>query len=104
MLCLYIINSVTEVTDVESIQKINQLGLRFSTLIFAIRRPYDLTAITSASDEVISSLQLGSQFRVMTKSHVWWTDDPWAAFVAIGGIVIVLALVGLLVLRRSYVK
>ena len=40
----------------------------------------------------------------ITKSHVWWTDDPWSALVALAGIVIILAIVGVIVIVRSYTR
>ena len=35
---------------------------------------------------------------ILTKSYIWWTDDPWAALVALAGISILLCIVGIIVL------
>nr|KAG5713430.1 hypothetical protein BaRGS_024978 [Batillaria attramentaria] len=79
--------------------------------VVQIRKPYDLTAVTGLSQRLSDSSLMSelSQFafqlsKPITKSHVWWTDEPWAAFVALGGIVIILALVGVIVILRSYNK
>ena len=43
---------------------------------------------------------LDSQIRVevLTKSYIWWTDDPWAALIALAAISILLCIVGIIVL------
>lgn len=35
---------------------------------------------------------------ILTKSYIWWTDDPWAALVALTAISILLCFVGIIVL------
>ena len=55
-----------------------------------------------ASPQVRSALNIGTQLKLKTKSYIWWTNDPWAAFIAAAGIVFVLALVGIVVLLNSY--
>ncbi|XP_021344578.1 uncharacterized protein LOC110444533 [Mizuhopecten yessoensis] len=34
----------------------------------------------------------------LTKSYVWWIDDPWAALIALAAIIILLCIVGIIVL------
>ncbi|XP_060080745.1 protocadherin Fat 4-like, partial [Ylistrum balloti] len=35
---------------------------------------------------------------LLTKSYVWWIDDPWAALIALAAIIILLCIVGIIVL------
>lgn len=64
-----------------------------------VRTPFSISSIQS----VASGLQdRGNIVRVMTKSYTWWQDDPWIAFVALGAIVILLALVGIIILFYSW--
>ena len=39
---------------------------------------------------------------VMTKSYIWWMDDPWAALVAMAAIIILLCIVGIIVIIFTY--
>ncbi|XP_046579034.1 cadherin-99C-like [Haliotis rubra] len=57
-----------------------------------IRKPYQANAMSR------SSAFLGGGVIQVTKSYVWWLNNPWAAFVALGAIIIVLSLVGIIVL------
>ena len=34
----------------------------------------------------------------ITKSYVWWLDDPWAALIALAAIIILLSIVGIIVI------
>eukprot|EP00745_Piridium_sociabile_P042201 TRINITY_DN84561_c0_g1_i2.p1 TRINITY_DN84561_c0_g1~~TRINITY_DN84561_c0_g1_i2.p1 ORF type:complete len:313 (-),score=73.06 TRINITY_DN84561_c0_g1_i2:127-1065(-) len=52
-----------------------------------IRLPY--------SDTVIYRSQI-------TKSYLWWMDDPWAPLVALAAIIILLAIVGIIVIIFSH--
>ncbi|XP_076458561.1 protocadherin Fat 4-like [Babylonia areolata] len=79
--------------------------------VVEIRKPFDLTVVTGLSQRLSDSAAISDlgQFafsigKPMTKSHVWWTDDPWSALVALGGIVIVLGIVALIVIVRSYTR
>jgi len=76
-----------------------------------VRRPFDLTAVSGLSASLSDSAYLDElgQFAAsignvgsITKSHVWWTDDPWSALVALAGIVIILTIVAIIIIFRSY--
>ena len=106
---LYENTALDIVTNVALLQTLRQninLGV-----VEEIRVPYDMTAVTALSQRLADSAALNelSQFafsvnKPITKSHVWWTDDPWSAFVALAGIVIILAIVALIIIVRSYRK
>lgn len=77
--------------------------------VMEVRKPFDLTAVTGLSQRLADSEALSelSQFafslsKPITKSHVWWTDDPWSALVALAGIIIILAIVAVIIILRSY--
>ncbi|BFZ17467.1 hypothetical protein BsWGS_20506 [Bradybaena similaris] len=38
----------------------------------------------------------------MTKSYIWWTDDPWAALLALAAIIIVVSIVSIIVVFYTY--
>jgi len=63
---------------------------------------FETVDLAGLSDEVKSALNIGTQLKLKTKSYIWWTNDPWAAFIAAAGVVFVLALVGIVVLLNSY--
>ncbi|RUS85649.1 hypothetical protein EGW08_006595, partial [Elysia chlorotica] len=96
---------VTDLGDVTTLTKLQPLNSVVGGNL-VVRRPYDLSVVTPASQDVLSALQAAASLRIPTihKSYTWWLDDPWAAFVALGGLVILLALVAIIVLLRSYAK
>lgn len=61
----------------------NKIGGDPSLEVIAIRKPFDSEA---------------SRIFQLSKSYVWWLDDPWAALVALAAISILLCLVGLIVI------
>ena len=78
-----------------------------ASVTVVIRDPHNLADIDIANlpADVRAALQVGSsELRIKTKSYVWWSNDPWAAFVAAAGVVFVLTLVGIIVLLNSYRK
>ena len=75
------------------------INTALSGTVELVRTPFSINSIQS----VASGLQdRGNIVRVMTKSYTWWQDDPWVAFVALGAIVILLALVGIIILFYSW--
>ena len=103
-------NSVLEtLISVVELQALRQ-NINVGTVV-EVRKPYDLTVVTGLSQRLSDSAafsELGqfafSLSKPITKSHVWWTDDPWSALVALAGIVIILAIVGIIVIVRSYTR
>lgn len=61
----------------------NKIGGDPSLDVITIRKPFDSEA---------------SRIFQLSKSYVWWLDDPWAALVALAAISILLCLVGLIVI------
>ncbi|XP_062579030.1 protocadherin Fat 3-like [Saccostrea cucullata] len=61
----------------------NRIGGDPSLKVIIIRKPFDSQA---------------SRIFQLSKSYVWWLDDPWAALVALAAISILLCLVGLIVI------
>ncbi|KAH9514483.1 hypothetical protein Btru_025384 [Bulinus truncatus] len=41
---------------------------------------------------------------VLTKSYIWWMDDPWAALIALAAIISLLSVVGIIVLEFTYAR
>ncbi|XP_055954929.1 protocadherin Fat 4 [Patella vulgata] len=39
---------------------------------------------------------------MVTKSYIWWMDDPWAALIALAAIIILLSIVGIIVIVFTY--
>ena len=101
--CFSLDLSVTDASDITTLTKLVPLGTAVNGQL-SIRRPFDLSVV-SVSAAVLDSLQ-GSAIKLpsLHKSYTWWLDDPWAAFVTLGGLVFVLALVAIIVLLRSYNK
>lgn len=78
---------------------LGQINSALRQTVELVRTPFSISSIQS----VASGLQdRGNIVRVMTKSYTWWQDDPWIAFVALGAIVILLALVGIIILFYSW--
>ena len=104
------LHSVTDTSDASSEAKLRPVeDIVVGNTV--VRRPYDLSVVSTASQEVLNALRIAASsgdgaaaLPTLHKSYTWWLDDPWAAFVALGGLVIVLAFVAIIVLQMSYSK
>ena len=77
------------------------IGIGIGT-VQTIRRPFEAENIVGISDE----LQLSRNI-TPTKSYVWWMNDPWAAFIALSAIIILLGIIAVVILLyqwNRYVK
>jgi len=61
----------------------DQIGLIESVKVVTVRPPY--------------YGNLGANI-ILSKSYIWWSDDPWAALVALAAISVLLCIVGIIVL------
>ena len=62
-----------------------------------IRRPFPTENILGIADE----LQLSRNI-TPTKSYVWWMNDPWAAFIALSAIIILLGIIAVIILLYQW--
>ncbi|KAJ8318063.1 hypothetical protein KUTeg_003154 [Tegillarca granosa] len=51
---------------------------------------------------VVDALGGSNIVRLKSKSYIWWTDNPWAALVALAAIIILLCLVAIIILFFSW--
>lgn len=80
-----LINNTDQTLFPENVQNElkNKIGGDPTLEVITVRRPFDAEA---------------SRIFQLSKSYVWWLDDPWAALVALAAISILLCLVGLIVI------
>jgi len=62
-----------------------------------IRGPFESENILGFADELISV-----QRTRPTKSYIWWSNDPWAGFVALAAIIILLGLIAIVILLYQW--
>lgn len=65
------------------------------------------TAVGGSLNKAVDNIRLpyGQSIiirRMITKSYIWWMDDPWAALVAMAAIIILLCIVGIIVIIFTY--
>uniref|UniRef100_A0A2C9LIH5 Cadherin domain-containing protein n=1 Tax=Biomphalaria glabrata TaxID=6526 RepID=A0A2C9LIH5_BIOGL len=77
-------------TSMGAVSKIRSaVGSALSSNIEAIRQSY-------GSNVIIKPM--------LTKSYIWWMDDPWAALIALASIIMLLSVVGIVVISFSYAR
>ncbi|KAK7004767.1 protocadherin-like wing polarity protein stan, partial [Biomphalaria glabrata] len=77
-------------TSMGAVSKIRSaVGSSLSSNIEAIRQSY-------GSNVIIKPM--------LTKSYIWWMDDPWAALIALASIIMLLSVVGIVVISFSYAR
>ncbi|KAK3089813.1 hypothetical protein FSP39_006721 [Pinctada imbricata] len=64
-----------------------------------VRKPYEAANIQGINSALAANRNI---VRVMTKSYIWWMDDPWAALVALAAIIVLLSIVGIIILAVSW--
>ena len=69
-----------------------------------IRRPLNYENLTGISDQLeqFGFVQPSDPIITPTKSYVWWMNDPWAAFIALSAIVIVLGFIAIAILLYQW--
>ena len=76
----------------------------FLCSFFSLDRQTEIATILSGNlERNVDPIRLpfGQQVFIrtrITKSYIWWMDDPWAALVALAAIIILLAVVGIIVI------
>ena len=63
-----------------------------------------MDSVSNLSDDVRTALNVGAALQYKAKSYVWWTNDPWAALVAVAAVIFVIALVGIIILLNAYTR
>lgn len=72
-------------------------ALRNYASLELIRIPFSNENILGFSDELIATNRARP-----TKSYIWWMNDPWAGFVALSAIIILLGLIALVILLYQW--
>ena len=81
-------HSVHSILSVDRQNRITAaVGGSLNTVVDNIRLPYGQSVIIRT---------------MITKSYIWWMDDPWAALVAMAAIIILLCIVGIIVIIFTY--
>ena len=65
----------------------SELETKLNIVISDVRLPYPETTIV---------------VKTMTKSYIWWLTNPWAAFVAIAVMIILICIINFVVIVFSY--
>ncbi|KAK3584474.1 hypothetical protein CHS0354_018059, partial [Potamilus streckersoni] len=61
-----------------------------------IRTMFEGEAIMGVTSELQATISK------KTKSYIWWTNDPWAAWIALAGLIILLGLISIIILAFQW--
>lgn len=98
MLCSYF-DRVTQSSgaSVNLISSVRSALREYGATVDIIRAPFANENIIGVADDLILNIRVRP-----TKSYVWWMNDPWAGFVALAAIIILLGLIALTILLYQW--